>query len=115
MRTRKTAKNYKKFRDAGFLTNDGCRLCKEILIKDFKLWKIINNRFPWDRIAKIHHMIIPKRHTVYEKLNKAEKKEYDLIKKTYIEKKYQVIAEATEIKKTIPTHMHIHLITLKNH
>jgi hypothetical protein len=59
-------------------------------------------------------MIIPRRHTVGEKLNATEKKEYDLIKKTFIHKNYDLTAEATNKKKSIPGHFHIHLMVLKD-
>lgn len=58
-------------------------------------------------------MIIPKRHVIYYELNRAEKKEFDKIKENYIERKYNLIAEATINKKTIPLHFHIHLILEK--
>ncbi|MEK7081170.1 MAG: hypothetical protein AAB902_02170 [Patescibacteria group bacterium] len=113
-RTKKTEQKYKKFIAEGFLA-DECNLCnKTKLIKEFKHWKIVNNEFPWDRIAKINHMIIPKRHIIYEELNKTEKKEFESIKSAYIEKEYELIAEVTERKKSIPDHFHIHLIILKN-
>jgi hypothetical protein len=114
LRTEETRQKYKKFKANGFL-DDGCNLCKEeTLTKSFKYWRIVDARFPWDRIAKIHHMIIPKRHIVYEELNKSEKKEFEIIKIGYIEKKYELIAEATNKKKSIPEHLHIHLIILKD-
>jgi diadenosine tetraphosphate (Ap4A) HIT family hydrolase len=113
LRKKETYDKYIKFIADGFL-NNGCNLCKEIPVKEFKHWKIIATKFPWSRIAQIHDMIIPKRHTIYAKLNNAEKKEYEKIKIEYIEKKYDLIAEATEKKKTIPSHLHIHLIVLKN-
>jgi len=113
LRTKKTRRKYLKLISEGFLVN-GCSLCKETKsIKEFKHWRILNNRFPWDRIAKTHHMIIPKRHTIYEKLNEIEKKEFEIIKVGYIEEKYELIAEAMNKKKSIPKHLHIHLIILK--
>lgn len=111
-RTKKTYIKYKKFKKEKVFINE-CGLCKEKLIKEFKYWKIIKNRFPWDRIAKINHIVIPKRHVVYKKLNKKEKKELETIKMGYIEKKYELLAEATNRKKSIPGHFHIHLIILK--
>jgi diadenosine tetraphosphate (Ap4A) HIT family hydrolase len=112
LRTQKTYDAYMKFIADGFL-NDGCNLCKASSIKEFKYWKVMDNRFPWSQIAETHHMIIPKRHIVYEELNEKEKKEYDIIKIEYLDKEYDMITEATNKKKTIPTHMHLHLIILK--
>jgi len=112
-RTKKTEEKYKKFMAKGFLAK-GCNLCRKVKsIKEFRYWRIVDNEFPWDRIAKINHMIIPKRHIIYEELNKAEKKEFESIKSAYIEEKYELIAEVANKKKSIPDHFHIHLIILK--
>lgn len=92
-----------------------CNLCdKATSVKEFKYWKIVENIFPWDRIAKIQHMIIPKRHIMYQELNDEEKKEFDKIKLGYIEENYELIAEATHKKKSIPKHFHVHLIVTKD-
>ena len=113
LRTKESHLKYKKLRDEGFLDN-GCRMCKEdVVLKEFRYWKILTAKFPWDGIAETHHLIIPKRHVAYVELTEDEKKEYDLIKSEYIEKEYELIAEGTINKKTIPAHLHIHLIILK--
>ncbi len=92
-----------------------CSLCtKDKSIKKFKHWRIVENRFPYDLIAKTHHIIISSRHVVYDKLNKAEKKELDLIKSTYIQIKYQMFMEATKKRQSVPEHFHIHLIVFKD-
>lgn len=107
-------RKYKKFKANGFL-DDGCNLCKEATsIKEFKFWRIVDNLFPHDRIAKTNHIIISKRHTIYEELNKLEKKEFEIIKSAYIEKEYEVMLEVTQKKKSIPGHFHIHLMILKD-
>lgn len=113
LRTKETYEKYTKLIAEGFLAN-GCNLCKKTkTLKEFEHWRIVDNLFPWDNIAEKHDMIIPKRHIVFEELNDLEKKEYEKIKIEYIEKEYELIAEATNKKKTIPEHMHIHLIILK--
>ncbi len=112
LRSKKTCEAYAKFIQNGFL-NDGCNLCKEKPIKNYKHWKLLENKFPWDRIAEVNHMIMPKRHVVSGKLNLAEKKEFEIIKEKFIEKEYDLIAEATQKKKSIPGHLHLHLIVLK--
>lgn len=115
LRTKKSQEKYSKFIANGFLGEE-CNLCSEKKaksLKKFKHWRIINNRFPHDRISKINHILIPKRHTLYEKLNKREKEEFEKIKLNYIEEKYDVLLEATKKRKSIPEHHHIHLIILK--
>ena len=113
LRTKKTYRRYEKFKKNGFLAN-GCNLCKEAKsLKKFKHWRIINNLFPYDCVAKINHIIIPKRHVNYKNLNKIERKELESIKSKYIERKYQLIMEAMKREMSIPEHFHLHLIVLK--
>jgi hypothetical protein len=114
LRTKKSHNRYVKLISKGILA-DGCNLCKDKeSVKKFKHWRIITALYPWDLITKTHHMIIPKRHITYKKLNAAEKKEFDLIKSGYIEKTYDLIAEAPDKKKSIPGHLHVHLLMLKD-
>ncbi|MDR3519486.1 MAG: hypothetical protein P4L63_01185 [Candidatus Pacebacteria bacterium] len=113
LRTKKTYDKYMRMRANGLLDH-GCRLCQIKPIKKFKYWKIINNEYPWDLIAKINHILVSKRHTTYEKLNQAERKEFDFIKASYLEKNYGHMVETTNKRKSIPDHFHIHLLVLKN-
>jgi hypothetical protein len=113
LRTEETHERYEQFKRDGFLDH-GCNLCKMQPIKEFEFWKIINNDFPWDLVFKTNHMLIPKRHIVYNELNEEEKKEFDLIKSDYVDKNYGLLIEATNTKKSIPSHFHIHLIVFKD-
>lgn len=106
---------YERYKQTDF--KDGvCTLCQRTKtkpVKQFRHWKIIDNWFPWDRISKTHHMIIPKRHASYKKLNRQEKQELDKIKLGYVNETYGIMAEATHRIKSIPDHYHLHLIILK--
>ncbi len=93
---------------------NGCGLCNDKIIKQFKFWKIINNKFPYDKIAKEHHMLIPIRHCKEEDLSKEELDELKEIKKGYInDYAYNYILESTNKVKSIPEHFHLHLLVLK--
>src|SRR4051812_45342033 len=60
---------------------DSCPLCLAVdEIKDYTYWKILPNHFPYDLFAKVHHMLVVKRHTAEKDLNEAEMKEYHQIK-----------------------------------
>jgi hypothetical protein len=114
LRTPEMEQKYIDYRKDGHM-NHLCNICEKApIIKEFKLWKIVGNLFPWDRVAKIQHMVVPKRHVVYEELSGEEKREFDEIKVGYIEKEYEIIAEATNKIKTIPSHFHMHLIVMKD-
>jgi diadenosine tetraphosphate (Ap4A) HIT family hydrolase len=88
---------------------DGCRLCDETVIIEFNLWKIINNEFPYDKIASTHHMIIPKRHTNGDDLTEEELNELTTLKAGYLNEQYHMLAEALPKRKTMPSHFHLHL------
>ncbi len=90
---------------------DGCVLCSLFPVHTYKLWKIVPNDFPYDKIAARHDMVIPLRHT--SEINEEERLELEEIKKTFINDNYRYILEATHRTKSIPSHYHLHLIELK--
>lgn len=110
LRTPETEQQYQDFKDKGHL-QDGCALCKEIPIETFTHWKIIPNRFPYDKIAEKHDMIIPIRHSA--EINDEERVELLILRSTYINEHYRYILEATTRAKSIPAHFHLHLIEIK--
>ncbi len=112
IRTKKTIDKYLKF-----IKNEAfkypCGMCREKNVKEFKYWRIIKARFPIDKISTVDHVIMPKRHVSIDKLTAGEKKEFESIKKSYLNKKYDVILEATPRVQSIPSHHHIHLLVWK--
>lgn len=112
-RYKKDEKHYKRLRDKGHLEG-GCKLCEHSSIKEFQYWKIIENSFPYTRIAQLHHMIIPKRHIKEEELSQEEWMEYREVKNGYINENYEFIIEPTQRKKSIPAHFHLHLVIAKD-
>lgn len=112
LRTKKSQATYFAYVAAGGLMG-GCRLCEKKPIKSFTHWKIVENPFPYDKIAATHHMIVPKRHVQERKLSKKEMLDFQHIKDTYLHKTYEFIIESTYRKKSIPDHLHLHLILAK--
>jgi hypothetical protein len=114
LRTKEMEQKYREYKKDGHMDRI-CNLCEKApLVKEFRYWKIVENIFPWDNIAKLQHMLVPKRHIKYDKLNDEEKKEFDELKISYVEQEYEIIAEVTNKKKSIPEHLHIHLIIMKD-
>lgn len=111
LRTKESQEKYLKLIASGFL-DDECKLCKAPSIKDFSYWRIIDNRFPYDRIAKTNHILIPKKHTIENGLNEAEKEELLSIKQGYLKDNYELLIEVTN--KSIPAHFHVHLVVIKD-
>lgn len=82
-------------------------------VQDFKNWKIIDNEYPYDAIAAVHHMLVPKKKIEDPlQLSQEELEEYLLIRRIFT-KDYDVIWENTKTQKTVPEHYHVHLIKLK--
>jgi diadenosine tetraphosphate (Ap4A) HIT family hydrolase len=107
-RTKETVEKFEKCKKE-ISASENCPLCAKKAIKDFNLWKIVINDFPYDKIAEVHDMIIPKRHVTEFELTEEEKTEYLEIKKELL-KEYDYIMEATNKTKSIPEHFHVHLI-----
>lgn len=111
LRTAHTAQKYRDFVASGGLDTQ-CALCFATPIHIFKYWKIICNDFPYDRIADIHDMIVPIRHSTENSLSKEEKEEFLTIKESHLQA-YELLIEATYKIKSIPAHFHIHLVNVK--
>jgi diadenosine tetraphosphate (Ap4A) HIT family hydrolase len=84
-------------------------LCEKVSIQSFTYWKITENSFPYDQIAKTHHMLVPLRHVIEDELSKDELAEFKTIKAEHVSE-YDWIIEATAKNKSIPNHFHLHFI-----
>lgn len=113
LRTQKTHDEYEGHKRSGGL-NNGCVLCEAKSIEEFNYWRVIKNRFPYDRIAEVHDMLIPKRHTKEADLTEEERGELLGAKNgQYVSQNYHFIMEATTDVKSIPAHFHLHLTKIK--
>lgn len=109
LRSSEMVNKYNEHQKTGVLAR-GCPLCDTEPLKIFKYWKIIENDFPYDLIAKTHHMIVPIRHEAEKDLTEEELAELGEIKENYINQGYDYIIEPTVKNKSIPGHFHLHLI-----
>jgi diadenosine tetraphosphate (Ap4A) HIT family hydrolase len=112
-RSKATFDAYQEKVQSGHLTH-GCRLCEAEPLAEFEYWYIIPNNFPYDRVADVHHMIVPKRHTDGDDLSTAELKELDVLKKTELNTRaYNYIMQSLPNQMSIPAHLHYHLLKVK--
>ncbi len=112
LRTRETSQKYTDYRIQGGL-DGGCRLCDAQAVKEYRFWKVSINNFPYDRIAEVHHMLLPIRHTDEAGLTEEERQELLAIKDGYVQHHYEFMIEASQKHKSIPAHFHLHLIVAK--
>jgi len=92
--------------------NEPCPLCKAESIKVFKLWKLIRNDYPYDKVMRSHDMLVPLRHVPYDGISDDEWEEYEKLKKEVAEVDYQWIMEAMA-GQSLPQHFHLHLVIAK--
>lgn len=112
LRTEELENTYREYRKTDTFTN-GCVLCKEEPLKLFKHWKVIVNKFPYDRIAGTHHMVVPIQHCTEVDLNQEQRNELIEIKNHELNDEYDFFMEPTHKGRSIPGHFHIHLVVIK--
>jgi diadenosine tetraphosphate (Ap4A) HIT family hydrolase len=112
LRTPETQAKYVEYIASGRLES-GCALCAKTTLREFSHWKIVQNDFPYDRIASMHHMLIPKRHVSEAELTEEEHQEFLALKNGTLNDMYDYFLEAAHRAKTVPAHFHIHLVVLK--
>lgn len=112
-RSKETEDLYEAQKQNGHL-DGACVLCSALPLQEFTHWKLINNKFPYDRICKVHHMVVPKRHIIEMELTGEEKSELLELKHTVLNDGYTFIVEPLPQHKSIPTHFHLHLLIPKD-
>ena len=96
----------------------GCIYCnKEMLFKEFSLWVLLWNKFPYTRVSVANLMIAPKRHIsrMYA-LTTNELNQLEHIK-VFLEETYgfNQFVENGKGRQTVPKHYHLHALILKEH
>lgn len=113
LRTKDTQAAYDAARaQKGYAT--GCRLCEAPAMQEFTHWKIITDEFPYDKIAKVHDMIVPKEHLTAEQLPIEAWVEFEELKRSVINDRYELVASTTYKNSSNPRHFHMHLIVIKD-
>lgn len=116
IRKKDTEEAYQKLREerrrvgiVGFAYN----LDEEEIISVYTHWAIIPNQFPYDMIAEVHHMLVPKR--VFGRLEEATNEEMNELYsiKKEIQDKYNYILETLGGMQSNTKHLHLQLIKLK--
>ncbi|PIR38614.1 MAG: hypothetical protein COV34_00875 [Candidatus Zambryskibacteria bacterium CG10_big_fil_rev_8_21_14_0_10_42_12] len=81
------------------------------IVEEFTHWVIIKNKFPWDKFAKTHHLLVPKRRFAKaDDMNVEEEKELKEIRKK-IRTTYDMFIE--NLTGTLNHIYHPHLIIFK--
>lgn len=111
----RTPETWKRYQNAPKL--EGCFLCTESgdIVKRYKFWFIVENAYPYDAVAEIHHMLVPKEHMCNEEgLTEAMTDEANEIMEELEEKGvYDCFMRNLTVAQSHPTHLHYHLLKWK--
>ena len=91
-----------------------CRLCSDSETREtYQHWRLIPNRFPYDRYFSRSDMLVTNRHVDERGLSEAERAELTELKSTVLSDTYDLVLENLPKQSSIPHHYHVHLVTLK--
>lgn len=110
LRTKKTQKEYMAYLEEQY--DQSCIFCaKDMLIKEYDLWILVKNKFPYDKVFKDHYMLATKRHV--EELYQLTDEEHQELDKLFdiIPHNQAILNRRSD--RSIPRHFHLHLVTIK--
>lgn len=106
LRRRKSEQRYQLAK----ITNATVPLQYERSIREFKYWRLIDNRFPYDAAYSTSHMLVPKRLVpVYGKLRIWERRELRRLLDTELTHYNQVIENMSNTRSVMVLY-HLHLL-----
>lgn len=116
LRTVEAIQNYKKVLEQR--ERDGISflpITEDEAICVFEYWYIIQNDFPYDAVADIHHLLVPRRKDIlnWSDLRREELEELLHLRETYCKENYEMVAENMPSAKTVQNHFHLHLFVFK--
>jgi diadenosine tetraphosphate (Ap4A) HIT family hydrolase len=83
-------------------------------IRDFNYWRIIENMFPYDTIAKTHHMLVPKKQILnWLDMHLEEMDELDNLIMHVLPNDYDMILLNFPKAQSVKDWLHFHLIVVR--
>ena len=83
-------------------------------IRSYGHWYIVENQYPYDRVAEVHHMLVPIRR--FSERGEMEYYESDelrfILRELALNEEYDSLIENFPHERTVPEHFHLHLIKL---
>lgn len=87
----------------------------EIVVREFEHWLIIENRFPYDNMTSVNHMLVPRRGFAdFRDAEQYEQEEHEMIRNLLTEEAfYDAVVENFPKSKSVTRHVHLHLVRWK--
>lgn len=86
-----------------------------LFVNKWKHWILVENEFPYDKIAEYHCLLVPfRRFAEDEEMHEDERLELSQIKNIFSETKdFDVILESLRHDRTVPETYHLHCMKLR--
>ncbi len=110
LRTPKNQKRYMKYLDEQY--DQSCIFCaKDLIVREYKYWILVKNKFPYDKVFKNHNMLATRRHV--EELYELTDEEHQELDRLFDEIPHNQAILNKRADRSIPRHFHLHLVTIK--
>jgi len=110
LRTEKTATAYENAQEEQ-VAGSTCRLCADPeVIREYEHWRLMPNRFPYDRLFSKSDMLVLRRHSDEYGIREDERAELLELKTSVLVDEYDAFLEQLPKQRSIPHHFHVHLV-----
>lgn len=83
-------------------------------VRPFHFWLLVENEYPYDKIAEKHHLLVPRENVSdYHQLSWGAKQELTDVRRWANGMRYDVLMENMSHRRTIKQQFHMHLIKYK--
>lgn len=112
LRTNKILKPYRAHRRSLGEELSKTDLTKLPFIRAWKYWVLVENEYPYDKIAKKHSLLVATRHFVHDsEMDILEREELFAIKAEFAEsREYDSLLENLSHNRTVPWQYHLHCL-----
>lgn len=114
LRSKEVSERYKRDRVAGEWDTETYTFdWQNTALQEFTHWALVPSNYPYDLIAEVHHLLVPKR--VFPTYREVNEEEYEELKsiKDKLKDHYDFILENLPSKITISSHYHLHFIKMR--
>lgn len=113
----RTPETWERYQNAPKRNAEVCFLCDFTgeIVRRYENWFIVVNEYPYDNIAEVHHMLVPKEHLCNEQdfTIEMEEEANDILLEINAEGFYDCFMRNFTVGQSHRSHLHYHLLKWK--
>ena len=92
-----------------------CKLEGIVIVKKFKHWYIVKNQYPYDTVAEVHHLLVPRDHIAQAEnlTDQCTEEAATIMEAIEFEGFYDCMISNFPSKQSQKQHFHVHLVKWK--